>query len=121
MTIKCGICGTVLEHLGQPCPNTHLHSIIGKPSSIAYNNKGLLRDTVGAKDTQVGGSHYQMKVQPVDFIVKNNLGYREGNVIKYVARHNKKNGAEDIKKAIHYLEMILEEYNESNTDKSRER
>lgn len=61
---------------------------------------------------QVGGSHYQMAIQPIEYIVQNNLGYREGNVIKYVTRHQSKNGAEDIKKAIHYLEMILGDYNE---------
>lgn len=61
---------------------------------------------------QVGGSHYQLPIQPIDFIVKNELGYREGNVIKYVVRHGSKNGKEDIKKAIHYLEMILEDYND---------
>ena len=63
-------------------------------------------------DRQEGGEHYQLPIQPIEYIVKNNLPYREGNVIKYVTRHRGKNGAEDIKKAIHYLEMILEDYNE---------
>ena len=58
---------------------------------------------------QEGGDHYKdLAIQPVEYIVKNNLGYLEGNVIKYVTRHHKKNHAEDIKKAIHYLQMILE-------------
>ncbi len=61
---------------------------------------------------QVGGDHYQMPIQPIEFIVANGLGYREGNVVKYVSRHQTKSGAEDIRKAIHYLEMILEDYNE---------
>jgi len=60
---------------------------------------------------QVGGEHYIMPIQPIEFIVKNNLPYREANVIKYVCRHRNKNGKQDIEKAIHYLEMILEEYN----------
>ena len=64
----------------------------------------------GSLDKQEGGGHYQIPIQPVEYIVKNSLGFREGNVIKYVTRHDKKNGAEDIRKAIHYLEMILEEY-----------
>ena len=62
-------------------------------------------------DKQEGGSHYDFPIQPIEYIVKNEMGYREGNVVKYVTRHQLKNGAEDIKKAIHYLEMILEEYN----------
>jgi len=64
----------------------------------------------GILASQIGGSHYQLPIQPIEYIVKNNLGYREGNVIKYTTRHKTKNGAEDIKKAIHYLEMILEDY-----------
>jgi hypothetical protein len=63
-------------------------------------------------EKQVGGNHYQLPIEPIDYIVKNDIPYREGNVIKYVTRHKKKNGAEDIKKAIHYLEMILKDYNE---------
>ena len=61
---------------------------------------------------QVGGDHYaKMKVQPIQFIVANNIPYREANAIKYICRHKNKNGIQDIEKAIHYLEMILEDYN----------
>lgn len=63
-----------------------------------------------ATQKQVGGTHYDMPIQPIEFIVKNDIPYREGNAIKYICRHSKKNGAEDIRKAIHYLEMILEAY-----------
>lgn len=59
---------------------------------------------------QVGGTHYQLPIQPVEYIVKNNLGYLEGNVIKYVTRYKNKNGVEDLHKAMHYLEMLIEEY-----------
>jgi hypothetical protein len=59
---------------------------------------------------QIGGNHYQMAIQPIEYITKNNLGYMEGNVVKYVSRHRNKNGVEDIDKAIHYLEMIKEFY-----------
>ena len=52
-----------------------------------------------ALNKQVGGSHYKLPIQPVEFIYKNDLDYIRGNVIKYVTR--KKNGAEDILKAIH--------------------
>jgi len=57
---------------------------------------------------QVGGDHYQTKIPPIDYIHENKLTFIEGNVIKYVSRHRNKNGAEDIKKAIHYLEILLE-------------
>ena len=65
---------------------------------------------MSVKDKQVGGSHYQLAIQPIDFIVKNNIPFREANVIKYITRHREKNGRQDIEKAIHYLEMILEDY-----------
>lgn len=58
---------------------------------------------------QVGGTHYEeMAIQPNEFIVANNLGWYEGNVIKYVCRHRKKNGVADLKKAAHYLELLIE-------------
>ena len=58
---------------------------------------------------QEGGSHYKdMAIQPVEFITANNLGFLEGNVVKYICRHHAKNGAEDIKKAIHYCELLLQ-------------
>ena len=63
-------------------------------------------------DKQVGGAHYKIPIQPIEYIVKNDIPYREANVIKYVTRHKSKNGAEDIRKAIHYLEMILGDYSE---------
>jgi len=77
---------------------------------------------MGALDKQEGGSHYKdMPIQPVEFIVANSIPYREANVIKYVARHATKNGVQDINKAIHYLEMILEtdypEQTQSESDK----
>ncbi len=64
---------------------------------------------LSALDVQVGGDHYkQFIIQPVEFIVHNNIGFLEGNVIKYIARHKHKNGADDIRKAMHYCELILD-------------
>lgn len=54
-------------------------------------------------------SHYtQFKIQPVVFIAENNLDFLTGNVIKYVLRHGKKNGVEDLEKAKHYLDMLIQ-------------
>lgn len=68
-----------------------------------------------ALDVQVEGNHYKtMKVQPVEFIHANSVPYMEGNVIKYISRHKSKNGAGDVRKAIHYCQLILElEYGET--------
>jgi len=58
---------------------------------------------------QVGGNHYKgMKIQPTEFIALNEIPFIEGNVIKYVCRHKFKNGKEDVLKAIHYLNLLLE-------------
>lgn len=67
------------------------------------------RSTSGVALTkQVGGDHYKdCAIQPVEYIHANGIEYLEGNVIKYVTRHKAKNGAADIRKAIHYLELIL--------------
>jgi len=62
-----------------------------------------------ANDHQVGGSHYKDRaIQPWDFIIANDLGFLEGNVIKYVARYKEKNGLKDLAKAHHYLEKLME-------------
>lgn len=60
-------------------------------------------------DTQEGGDHYKIKnIQPWDYIIANNLGFLEGNVVKYVTRYKDKNGLEDLKKARHYLQKLIE-------------
>ena len=66
-----------------------------------------------ALETQVAGDHYKgMAIQPVEFIHANHIPYCEANAIKYICRHRKKNGEQDIRKAIHYLELLIEmEYN----------
>ena len=61
-------------------------------------------------DTQVGGGHYKdFKIQPVEFIRANNLNFCQGNVVKYVTRYKGKNGIEDLRKAKHYIEMLIED------------
>lgn len=58
---------------------------------------------------QVGGAHYKdFAIQPSEFCQKNRLPWCESNVVKYVCRHRAKNGRQDIEKAIHYLQLILE-------------
>lgn len=59
-------------------------------------------------NNQVGGSHYKdLKIQPVEYIHANGFDFLTGNIIKYASRHRSKNGAEDVKKIIHYAELIL--------------
>jgi hypothetical protein len=64
---------------------------------------------MSAKAEQIGGQHYKdMAIQPAEFIHKNGIGYMEGNVIKYVVRWRNKNGVEDLKKARHYIDLLIE-------------
>ena len=71
-------------------------------------------------ERQEGGDHYDLPIQPLEYIHANQLGYIEGNIIKYATRHKKKNGVEDIKKIIRYCELLLElEYGENKKEGTR--
>ena len=111
----------------------------GEPGACPYNaEKGMLECTLGLEvqhftdvdpgnpltvpssvtqpplNVQVGGEHYKnLAIQPVEYIHANNLSFLEGNVVKYITRHKTKNKAQDIRKVIHYAQLILQlEYNE---------
>jgi hypothetical protein len=73
-------------------------------------------------DKQIGGDRYKdLAIQPVEYIVANEIPYREANAIKYVTRWKQKGGVDDLRKAIHYIEMIIEgEVNQAEAwDQSR--
>lgn len=62
-----------------------------------------------ALETQIGGNHYKdMNIQPLEFIMANNLPYCEANIIKYICRYKSKNGIQDLNKARHYLDILIE-------------
>lgn len=64
---------------------------------------------MSALEKQVAGSHYNtLKIQPIEYIHANQLPFIEGNVVKYITRHRRKGGADDIRKVIHFCEMLLE-------------
>lgn len=64
---------------------------------------------MSAFDVQVGGSHYKgAAIQPAEFNIANGLGFAEGNVVKYVFRWQMKGGIEDLEKARHYLDLLIE-------------
>ena len=67
-------------------------------------------------DRQVGGGHYKdMKIQPLEFFLANKTPHLEACICKYVLRHKRKNGKEDLLKAIHALEILIEdEYPDGN-------
>ena len=60
-------------------------------------------------DKQIGGNHYKKyAIQPVEYAMANNLNYCQANAVKYVTRYKDKGGVEDLKKAIHNLEILIE-------------
>ena len=62
-----------------------------------------------AHKMQIGGSHYKnMAIQPFVYIHANGLGFAEGSVVKYVSRWRAKNGVEDLRKARHFLDMLID-------------
>lgn len=66
-------------------------------------------EATSALDVQVGGGHYKSKgIQPVQYCMANDIGFMEGSVIKYVTRWKDKGGVEDLKKARHFLDMLID-------------
>lgn len=72
-----------------------------------------------ALNKQIGGNHYkQFKIQPVEFCQINELNHCESNIIKYVCRHKFKNGIQDLEKAKHYIDLLIElEYKNEKENK----
>ncbi len=66
---------------------------------------------MSALEFQVGGNHYKdFAIQPLEYIHKNGLNFAAGNIVKYISRFDKKNGLEDLQKAKHYIDFMIEMY-----------
>jgi len=78
--------------------------------------KAMQQGMQNVKDIQIGGNHYKdMPIQPGEFITKNKLGWYEGNAVKYICRHKMKGGKQDLEKAIHYLQLAIQDFYEETT------
>ena len=67
-----------------------------------------------ALDQQIAGTHYsKLKIQPVQYIHANGLGFCEGSVVKYITRWRDKGGIEDLRKARHFIDLLIELENET--------
>lgn len=99
------------EYIVEGLNPTNPHDIYVNGSISSYNGGRFeLVTEPSTFSTQVGGSHYKdMKIQPTEYILANGMGFAEGNVIKYVSRYKAKNGVQDLKKARHYLDMLIEQ------------
>lgn len=87
--------------------------------SISAAVHKTLTGSTSALAIQEGGNHYKdLAIQPVEYIHANNIPYMEGNIIKYVTRWRSKNGINDLRKARHYVDLLIE-LEERNQCKSR--
>jgi len=84
------------------------HQVMMRVARTPATNKPVIVTPDEIDEVQVGGAHYKdNEIQVWDAIHDWGLGYFSGNVIKYVARHQRKNGLEDLKKARHYLDKLI--------------
>ena len=60
--------------------------------------------------------HYDMEIQPITYIMANGLGFCEGNIVKYVSRYGLKGGIDDLRKAKHYIEILIAEWENENQE-----
>ncbi len=62
-----------------------------------------------ARQSQIAGDHYlEADIQPADYALSHDFNYHESFALKYLTRHRLKNGREDLEKAIHSLQMLIE-------------
>ena len=102
---KCTDCGTIHAYTMEYYSDSIGTYLIC--NECGYYNKTSIREADEPK--QVGGNHYsKLKIEPVKYIMENGLDYLQGNVVKYVTRFRDKNGVEDLEKAKHYIEMLIE-------------
>lgn len=94
-------------------PTFNIPQMVGRwnatPGAVVHPDLQKAVDKTNALAHQEGGGHYKgMKIQPVEFIHANGIGYFEGNVIKYASRWRAKGGVEDLKKARHYIDLLID-------------
>lgn len=76
---------------------------------LTQQEKPATVSTQSALDVQVAGNHYKnLKIQPVEYIHANKLGFCEGSVVKYITRWKDKGGIKDLEKAKHFIELLIE-------------
>lgn len=109
--------GNILYICESRCGNQYLKeyelNIISNPREVVTVEK--------ASEKQIAGNHYKkLKIQPMQYNLANNMNYAQANAIKYITRYKDKNGIEDLKKAIHCLELLIEFETQSVEDEQGE-
>lgn len=105
----CGGTGKAPEGEAEEECITAGNGTVSASAFVRFDEEKAGGQAAEALAVQVGGNHYKdMVIQPIEFIQRNGIGFAEGNVIKYVCRYAKKGGLEDLKKARHYIDLLLE-------------
>lgn len=95
--------------IGKPIVNWTLLDEAGSSSGQPRKRCEEQKPIGEALASQIGGAHYKaLAIQPVEYCQRNGLGFIEGCVVKYVTRWKSKGGIDDIKKARHMLDMLIE-------------
>ena len=103
MIYKCGTCFTIMTSAGNIC------RVCDLAATMKAQRPPKPADPESALKEQTGGDHYKkLKIQPIEYIHANNIPFAEGSVIKYVTRWRGKNGVEDLKKARHFIDLLIE-------------
>jgi hypothetical protein len=119
---QCGKCFAIIDNINDKCHlcgQQGLTQVTVTPMDIVsdYHKERNLtgKDKPDPFKEQVGGGHYKsMKIQPIEFVLANELGFCEGNIIKYTCRYKQKGGVEDLKKVIHYAQLLIAQLEKEN-------
>ena len=107
---KCKVCDHTDSHSNW-CPDRAINGKAAGPSPEFLKNAAASNPRLEQKplERQIGGAHYKdFKIQPIEYVHANGIGFAEGNAIKYISRWRGKGGVTDLRKAIHTLEMLIE-------------
>jgi hypothetical protein len=104
MPYDCTKCGKHLE-TGELCE-------CREKTQLRIIHEELANDLNNLPDIRHQAHYEQFVIQPKDFIIKNELSFCQGNAIKYICRYQMKGGVEDLEKAKHYIDMMIEEMGE---------
>lgn len=108
---QCELCGAgvEVEEAAYDCPVCGVAGALAPLGWRAHVDIAVTQAVPSALDTQIGGGHYKdMRIQPLEYCHANNIGKIEGDVIAYVSRWKLKGGIEDLKKARHELDILIE-------------
>jgi len=87
-----------------------LEEMVRQAEELDLYDDAIVHDLTKPLSQQIGGEHYrQGDIQPIEYIHANDMDFFSGNVVKYITRWRYKNGLEDLKKAKHYIELLMEQ------------